>query len=147
MTTLTRSWITAGKAVFTISNPTGDHYTYRVLREEANGHYPEKYFVGLLTGPFNERDYTYLGILRPGSGEVVLTAKSHYTADTVPVRVLRWALARVWKRQPLPEGYRLHHEGRCGRCGRALTVPESIDSGYGPECIKMVLGEGHGKER
>jgi hypothetical protein len=27
------------------------------------------------------------------------------------------------------------HEGRCGRCGRRLTVPDSIASGYGPECV------------
>jgi len=24
---------------------------------------------------------------------------------------------------------------RCGRCGRVLTVPESVESGFGPECI------------
>ena len=30
------------------------------------------------------------------------------------------------------------HEGRCGRCGRKLTVPESIEAGYGPECINLV---------
>jgi Family of unknown function (DUF6011) len=76
----------------------------------------------------------------PNTKEVVLTAKSHYTAETVPVRVLRWALVRVWNDLPLPEGYRLHHEGRCGRCGRLLTVPESITSGYGPECVKHVTG-------
>jgi hypothetical protein len=135
---LTRSWITAGKAIFTIANPAGDHYTYRVLQYEANSYYPETYFVSLLTGPSNETDYTYLGILRPGTGEVVLTAKSGYTADMIPVRVLRWALARIWKGLSLPEGYRLHHEGRCGRCGRVLTVPESVASGYGPECIKFI---------
>lgn len=30
------------------------------------------------------------------------------------------------------------HEGKCGRCGRQLTVPESIESGFGPECVKMI---------
>ncbi len=90
------SWITAGKAIFTIANPEGVHYTYRVLRLESNGHYPEAYFVSLLTGPLNEDDYTYLGILRPAAGKVVLTSKSRYTAETVPVRVLRWALSHVW---------------------------------------------------
>ncbi|MGQ4872128.1 MAG: DUF6011 domain-containing protein, partial [Candidatus Thorarchaeota archaeon] len=32
----------------------------------------------------------------------------------------------------LPEKVRIWHEGKCGRCGRRLTVPESIESGYGP---------------
>jgi hypothetical protein len=30
------------------------------------------------------------------------------------------------------------HEGRCGRCGRKLTVPESIESGFGPECASIL---------
>ena len=30
--------------------------------------------------------------------------------------------------------FEFRHEGRCGRCGRALTVPESIDTGFGPHC-------------
>jgi hypothetical protein len=27
-------------------------------------------------------------------------------------------------------------EGKCGKCGRALTVPSSILTGIGPECSK-----------
>jgi hypothetical protein len=34
-----------------------------------------------------------------------------------------------------------HHEGKCGRCGRLLTVPSSIESGIGPECSKIMRGE------
>jgi hypothetical protein len=30
------------------------------------------------------------------------------------------------------------HEGKCGRCNRKLTVPSSIESGFGPECINHV---------
>ena len=30
------------------------------------------------------------------------------------------------------------HEGRCGRCGRKLTVPSSIESGIGPECASKL---------
>ena len=35
-------------------------------------------------------------------------------------------------------GFEIWHEGKCGRCGRKLTVPESIACGFGPECIGMV---------
>jgi hypothetical protein len=35
------------------------------------------------------------------------------------------------------------HEGRCGRCGRKLTVPESIHNGYGPECIHLIGSHHH----
>lgn len=34
----------------------------------------------------------------------------------------------------IPPSLEVWHEGRCGRCGRALTVPESIASGIGPVC-------------
>lgn len=37
--------------------------------------------------------------------------------------------------QDLPE-CEVWHEGRCGRCGRKLTVPESIETGIGPDCAK-----------
>jgi len=33
-----------------------------------------------------------------------------------------------------------YHEGRCGRCARRLTVPESIINGIGPECAKREGG-------
>jgi hypothetical protein len=33
------------------------------------------------------------------------------------------------------------HEGRCGACGRRLTVPESIERGLGPECYGRRNGQ------
>lgn len=33
-----------------------------------------------------------------------------------------------------PSGVEVRHDGRCSRCGRALTDPESIDVGMGPIC-------------
>jgi hypothetical protein len=32
--------------------------------------------------------------------------------------------------------FEVWHEGKCGKCGRALTVPSSILTGIGPECSK-----------
>ena len=31
-------WIMAGKAVFTVSNGHGEHYTYKVVKKENEGH-------------------------------------------------------------------------------------------------------------
>jgi hypothetical protein len=33
-------------------------------------------------------------------------------------------------------GYRIHLEGRCLRCNRPLTTPESIRRGIGPICAE-----------
>ena len=42
----------------------------------------------------------------------------------------------------LPKTVEVWHEGICGRCGRKLTVPESVERGLGPECAGLV-GHNH----
>lgn len=142
---LTSEFVTAGRAVFTIELPAAfsaehdcpPHYTFRVSKKAATAQYAEAYFVGLLTGADNENDFSYLGMLNAATGEVRLTAKSRMTEDAWPVRIIRRVLARLWAGEAdaiEAAGWRLHHEGRCGRCGRTLTVPASVESGIGPEC-------------
>lgn len=139
-----RRFITAGRAVFTLQGRDA-RYTFRVTRAnfDVTQLLPRRsdprrlgpaYFVSLLTGSDNTSDYTYVGVLDTKTGYVRLTAASHYTAESTPVIALRWALPIVWKGGILPVPARLMHVGRCGRCGRALTVPESILAGIGPEC-------------
>jgi hypothetical protein len=41
-------------------------------------------------------------------------------------------------RDAIPGMLEIWHEGRCGRCSRKLTVPESLKSGFGPECAGKV---------
>ena len=137
---VTRQFILAGRAIFTVSNPKGERYTYRVTYSKGNDRYPPCWFIALLTGPNNEDDYTYMGKIDAEMGEVVLTAKSAYPKDAMPVRVANFGLMVAYGKRTLPDGYAIHHEGMCGRCGRLLTVPSSVDSGFGPECIKMVGG-------
>ena len=129
MTFDARAFITAGRATFTLEGRDA-RYTFRVNRSEDGG----AYFVSLLTGPDNTADYTYVGLLAIGSGYLHLTRKSTYTPKSTPVIALRWALPIVWRGDTLPTPARLMHIGKCGRCGRALTVPSSIDAGIGPEC-------------
>ena len=122
-----------GKAIFTVSNPKGEHYTYRINHKKDT-----PFFVALLTGPDNLSSYTYLGIYAPQKGTVLLTNKSKFKEDTTPVKVIRWAIKKVLNKEPIPKGYSIQHEGRCCRCGRVLTTPESILHGIGPECFKKM---------
>lgn len=121
----------AGDAVFTLrSKSTGARFTYRVKAKD-NG---EVYFVSVLTGPENGSDYSYLGIIPTDApGRFIQTAGSKFSPFADCAVAFRW----FWKHQdsPLVEFW---HEGRCGRCGRPLTVPESIESGLGPVCAKLV---------
>lgn len=136
---VSRQFVCAGKAVFTVESKSGQYYTFRVTHKEGKGQYRPTWFVSLLTGPQNTEDYTYLGILDAATGRVVLTKQSRFNDDSTPVRVVRWALERIWNELPLPEGYSIHHEGCCGRCGRPLTTPSSIRTGIGPECAKKLM--------
>lgn len=134
-----KEFIVAGKAIFTVSSlVTGNRYTYKIVRGKETDKYPNPaYFVYFLTGPSNETDYTYLGVLDPNNGFTRLTKASKCTEDSAPVKAIRWILVRMWQNQDISQ-CEIRHEGNCGRCGRRLTVPESIDIGLGPECAGKV---------
>ena len=151
---ITSDFVKAGKAIFTIepaqvyidANAKREvevkpHYTFKVQHKDASDEWPEAWFVNLLSGPDNGSDYTYLGKLVPATGEVRLTAGSRYAEDSQPVQIIRRVLARIWAGdlgRVEAAGWRVHHEGRCGRCGKRLTVPASIESGFGPECAGKI---------
>lgn len=129
------TFIRAGRAIFTLkSEKTGQHYTYRISHNKDK---PAPLFVALLTGPDNGNDYTYLGIL--GAHEVLITKASKMKCDSPPVKALGYVLRHVARGQ-LPPDCSVYHEGRCGVCARALTVPESIERGIGPECWGKIGG-------
>jgi hypothetical protein len=136
--TAMKEYIAAGNATFTLRNGrTGVRYTYKTKLIEENG---TSYYVSLLTGPDNEGDFTYLGLMKTAQWahlQFVLTKKSKMTADSIPVRAVEF-LIRCINRQEVPPSFEFWHEGRCGRCGRKLTVPESVDRGFGPECASMI---------
>lgn len=140
---LNKDFILAGKAIFTIEIPqefqnkhgTKPHYTYKVKYKPADLDFPETWFISILT---KSDSYSYLGILAPDNGEVIITKSSKYNVQTWPVVILRRFLARVWQNEEHLVTWNVHHEGRCCRCGKRLTVPESVKSGWGPECIKYI---------
>jgi len=142
-----QDFILAGAAIFTMVGK-DTRFTYRVSRKdpEPGSRYTQPtYFVGLLTGSNNEADYSYLGILDPLTGYVRLTRNSRMTVDAPAVKAIQWALPRIWARAAMPPAFAIMHVGKCGRCGRTLTVPESIASGIGPDCAgKMGLATGAG---
>lgn len=134
---LNKNFVLGGNATFTVQNPEGKHYTFKVRQPKAD----MPFFMSLLTGPDNTSSFTYLGVLNQ-TGRLCLTAKSKLTEDSLPVRVANFAIRCVWGTQKngLPVGYQIRHEGKCGCCGRKLTTPESLDRGIGPECIKRFGG-------
>ena len=131
-TNLSKNFFLGGNATFTVDNGKGEHFTYKIRQPK-----PEMpFFVSLMTGPDNESNFTYMGVVSPLDGHVKLTAKSRVTNEAKSVKVAQWALNKVWTNGELPEGYNIRHAGKCGCCGRKLTNPDSLTNGIGPECAK-----------
>lgn len=121
----------AGNARLTfVSQKTGTRFTYRIRVKESNG--SAVYFVSVLTGSSNESDYTFIGTIFDRK-TFVHSRRSSIGATAPSVVAFSWAF-RFLGAGLMPAGCTLHHEGRCGKCAKPLTVPESIESGLGPIC-------------
>lgn len=127
-----RQYIRAGKATVTMkSSKTGQRFTFRV-RAARDG---AVHFVDVLNGSDNESSYAYLGILRR---DMYQHGRKSRVGDTAAsVVAFKWAWAQLAKGR-LPTALEIWHAGVCGRCGRKLTVPESVAAGLGPECAGKV---------
>jgi len=124
-------FILAGNATFTlVSAKTGTRFTYRIRAKEVDGG-KMLHFVSVLTGADNENDFTFLGTVFEGK-TFRHSAKSRIGLDALSARAFTWAFGRIIT-DSLTDAS-VHHEGKCGRCGRKLTVPRSIEIGLGPEC-------------
>jgi uncharacterized protein DUF6011 len=131
-----RTFALAGKAVLTFkSTATGTRFTFKIRR--ANGDDPKRpWFVKVLTGPSNHDDYAFIGTIFE-DGRFRHGQKSKIARTAPSVCAFTWAWEKV-RGGSLPATLEVWHEGRCGRCGRLLTVPESVASGLGPECAGRV---------
>lgn len=132
--TRAREFTFAGNAYLTLkSMATGTRFTYRLARKEARDGGGFIYHVSGLTGPDNDQHYAYLGTiwqerqLRRGRRSVI-------SVDAPIVRAFMFYLKMLWKAPCIPSSLEVWHDGRCGRCGRHLTVPESVARGIGPDC-------------
>ncbi len=128
------TFIRAGNAKFTVrSKATGTRFTFRVKTSDDE----RMRFVAVLNGPDNETSYQYIGHIQIGREIFWHGKKSKIGADAPCVVAFGW----VWRQLNAgksPEQLEVWHEACCGRCGRTLTVPESIASGFGPECAGRI---------
>jgi hypothetical protein len=135
-----KAYALAGNATMTLQSlKTGVHFTFKIraAKEDPNSTRASvpTWFVNLLcNGNADEGDFQYLGLIQ--NGIFRLTRNSRAGVDAPSVR----AFAFFWGSTELHPSLVVRHEGRCGRCGRTLTVPESIDAGIGPECASKIGG-------
>jgi hypothetical protein len=136
------TFLFAGHAKFTlVSLETGRRFTYKIAT--ARGKETEgPWFVSLLTGPDNTRDYTFMGTCFAGRRFEVRTGRKSppNISGTDGYKALEWFLEKIVVFGRMPKNARFFHAGACGRCGRVLTVPSSIESGIGPDCAQIMEG-------
>jgi len=128
-------FLLAGNARVTlVSKKTGTRFTYRVRSKKVDAGAQSIHFVGVLTGSNNETDFEFLGTIFGGT-TFVHGRKSRIGSEAPSSLAFGWTVRHMLAGK-FPEKLEVHHEGRCGKCGRALTVPESIETGLGPVCAK-----------
>lgn len=128
----------AGKAELTVSNGKGEHVTFRISAPskttERGGRTIDRdanvRFVSVMSGLDR---FVYVGLLDERQG-IKPTKGSKLPTSDRRVAAVAWVLRQVAAAATLPAGYELAHAGKCLRCGRKLTNPDSIASGIGPEC-------------
>ena len=129
------AYIIAGQAQFTLKSlQSGKHYTYKVTAKK----YGDKpfLFVSVLCGHMEtSKSYAYIGRLDLEKG-FMRTPKARLTVTDRKVIAFKWTINTLVK-GILPELLEIWHHGHCGRCGKLLTVPKSIQLGLGPYCRKM----------
>ena len=130
---LAREFILAGDALFTLrSLRTGAHFTFKVQKARD----AERWFVKLLVAP---EEFKYMGTIDGSPLRFRLTGKSQHEPESTPVRAFKYAFGWLCE-NVIPSELEVKHSGKCGRCGRPLTNPTSIDRGIGPECYAIMGG-------
>jgi hypothetical protein len=119
----------SGKAVFTfINTKTQNRFTYKLKKAKDS----DLFFVYVLTSP---ETWTYTGYCV--NGDYKHGKKSKVSIDAQSVKVFNYMLKKL-KSDELEDFLEVWHEGFCGKCGKSLTVPLSIETGLGPNCLKTL---------
>ena len=137
-----KTFVFAGNAQFIVESPKGETLTLKIQKAQKpfvarNGKvYPPAFF---LRTRHNNGEWTLIGRVDEQTCAITPTKNPNLPPpDDRIVGVAKWAIETAVYEKPLPEGYRLAHVGKCGRCGMTLTDAESIARGIGPECFKKV---------
>ncbi len=123
--------------VVTLTSPkTGDHRTFKIatVRNEKSPLFGKR-VVSLLTGPDNQADYDGFGFVLPdGTIKVWNRLKGNGEPSDFEKFADLLACPNYWAAKGVMYEFSL----KCRRCGRPLTVPSSLATGYGPICITKV---------
>jgi hypothetical protein len=124
-------YLLAGRSIVTIVGKRS-RFTFKIKSAPKA---PGKLWVSVLSGAENadDKSYRFLGTIINDSTEYKPffrhSPKSPVGIDAPSVQAFVWAFKNAEDPRVL-----FYHSGKCGRCGRRLTTPESITTGLGPVC-------------
>ena len=134
----------AGKALFTVQSPSGVHRTFKILKVQGEGYKRPIWSVMAMTGPDNTSTYRNIGYIigTPEKHDVTFRGNAKLPENHGLIQAFVWVLERANRGNFDTKHGRAHvyHEGRCGKCGKLLTVPASVQRGLGPQCALNSLG-------
>jgi hypothetical protein len=133
-------FITGGSAIFTIKNEkSGNRFTYKFKQNQGD---PSVFWVYMLCLSNNDdqKSYKFLGGFSQQKG--FLNSQSAQIKGTMGVMAIEWWCKSLLIKN-IPKTVKMYHLSKCGRCGKSLTNPDSIISGFGPECLKQEVKEGN----
>ena len=146
-----RTFMFQGKALFTLENKEkGTHITFRVQTLKRKRNQPEdtRYFdvhVKALNDKYAGN--RYIGRIDRKSKSFKpygYVERDHVGIKTIEWLIRNWAHLEDWTK-PMEgedqERMAIYHMGVCCKCGLPLTVPESIQNGIGPQCMKYREGK------
>jgi len=137
------AFIFAGKAIFTVESPSGLHRTFKVVKVQGEGYDKPIWTVMVLVGPDNNTNYRNIGYIvgDPSERRVYFKGNAAYEPNHSLLQSFIWVLRRadVANFTAKLGTAKVFHEGRCGKCGRRLTVPGSVSRGLGPQCALSLL--------
>ena len=126
-------FIMAGNATVTFLNTkTNNRFTYKIKLSKSSKEDNPLFFVKVLTNP---DVYQFIGSIF--KNKFKHSQKSKISEESQSIAVFKYVFTKLMESK-LDSFIEIWHEGHCGRCGRQLTVPESIENGIGPECMKMM---------
>lgn len=122
-------FVLGGNSLFTVKNSQSQNrFTFKVNKHKKE----DIFFVKVLTNPDM---YEFVGTLI--GGVFYHSKKSRVSSQAQSVKVFNYIFDRLSK-NILPNFIEIWHEGRCGKCGKTLTDPDSINAGFGPYCLSRL---------
>ena len=139
-----KDFMLAGKSRFTVANSeTLNRFSFKVSkRKKKEETDTDIWFVSVDTNLANRKkitstfQYNYLGYIVNNKYHYGIK-KSKLGIDSDYNKVFSWLFKTVMN-NTAPDKLQFFHNNHCARCGKTLRIPESIISGFGPECEKLM---------